>query len=40
LKAKIEPLPKLDPIEEVKVASLEELVESNLEDVPSSSPTR
>jgi PAS domain-containing protein len=32
LKAKIEPLPKLDPIEEVKVASLEELVESNLED--------
>jgi hypothetical protein len=32
LKAKIEPLPEPDPIEEVKVASLEELIEPNLED--------
>jgi hypothetical protein len=32
LKAKIEPLPKPDPIEEVKVASLEELIKPNLED--------
>jgi hypothetical protein len=32
LKAKIETLPEPDPIEEVKVASLEELIEPNLED--------
>jgi hypothetical protein len=32
LKAKIEPLPKPNPIEEVKVASLEKLIEPNLED--------
>jgi hypothetical protein len=32
LKAKIEPLPEPNPIEEVKVASLEELIEPNLED--------
>jgi hypothetical protein len=32
LKAKIEPLPEPDPIEEVKVASLKELIEPNLED--------
>jgi hypothetical protein len=32
LKAKTEPLPELDPIEEVKVASLEKLIEPNLED--------
>jgi hypothetical protein len=32
LKAKIEPLPESDPIEEVKVASFEELIESNLEE--------
>jgi hypothetical protein len=32
LKAKIEPLPEPDPIEEVKIASLEELIEPNLED--------
>jgi hypothetical protein len=32
LKAKIEPLSKPDPIEEVKVAFLEELIEPNLED--------
>jgi hypothetical protein len=32
LKAKIEPLPEPDPIEEVKVASLEELIEPKLED--------
>jgi hypothetical protein len=31
LKAKIEPLLESDPIEEVKVASLEELIEPNLE---------
>jgi hypothetical protein len=32
LKAKIEPLPEPNSIEEVKVASLEELIEPNLED--------
>jgi hypothetical protein len=32
LKAKIEPLPESDLIEEVKVASFEELIESNLEE--------
>jgi hypothetical protein len=32
LNAKIEPNPKLDPVEEVKVASLDDLIEPNLED--------
>jgi hypothetical protein len=32
LKAKVEALPEPDPIEEVKVASLKELIEPNLED--------
>jgi hypothetical protein len=32
LKAKIEALPEPNPIEEVKVASLKELIEPNLED--------
>jgi hypothetical protein len=29
---KVEPFPELESIEEVKVASLEELIEPNLED--------
>jgi hypothetical protein len=32
LNAKIEPIPELDLVEEVKVASLDDLIESNLED--------
>jgi hypothetical protein len=32
LKTKVEPFPELESIEEVKVASLEELIEPNLED--------
>jgi hypothetical protein len=32
LNAKIEPIPKQDPMEEVKVASLDDLIEPNLED--------
>jgi hypothetical protein len=32
LNAKIEPIPELDPVKEVKVASLDDLIESNLED--------
>jgi hypothetical protein len=32
LNAKIEPIPELDPVEEVKVASLDDLIESNFED--------
>jgi hypothetical protein len=32
LNVKMEPIPKLDPVEEVKVASLEDLIEPNLED--------
>jgi hypothetical protein len=32
LNAKIEPIPELDPVEEVKVASLDYLIEPNLED--------
>jgi hypothetical protein len=32
LNAKIEPIPELDPVEEVKVASLDELIEPNFED--------
>jgi hypothetical protein len=32
LNAKIEPIPELDPVEEVKVASLDDLIEPNLED--------
>jgi hypothetical protein len=32
LKAKVEPFPELESIEKVKVASLEELIELNLED--------
>jgi hypothetical protein len=30
--AKIEPIPKLHPVEEVKLASLNDLIEPNLED--------
>jgi hypothetical protein len=32
LNAKIEPIPKLDPVEEVKVASLDDLIEPNFQD--------
>jgi hypothetical protein len=32
LNAKIKPIPELDPVEEVKVASLDDLIEPNLED--------
>jgi hypothetical protein len=32
LNAKIEPIPKLDPVKGVKVASLDDLIEPNLED--------
>jgi hypothetical protein len=32
LNTKMEPLPELDPIEEVKVASLDDLIEPNIED--------
>jgi hypothetical protein len=32
LNTKMEPLPELDPIEEVKVASLDDLIEPDLED--------
>jgi hypothetical protein len=32
LNARIEPIPELDPVEEVKVASLDDLIEPNLED--------
>jgi hypothetical protein len=32
LKTKVEPFPELESIEEVKVASLEELIEPTLED--------
>jgi len=32
LNAKIEPIPELDPVEEVKVASLDDLIEPNFED--------
>jgi hypothetical protein len=32
LNAKIEPIPELDPVKEVKVASLDDLIEPNLED--------
>jgi hypothetical protein len=32
LNAKIEPIPKLDLVKEVKVASLDDLIEPNLED--------
>jgi hypothetical protein len=32
LNAKIELIPKLDPVEDVKVASLDDLIEPNLED--------
>jgi hypothetical protein len=32
LNAKIETIPELDPVEEVKVASLDDLIEPNLED--------
>jgi hypothetical protein len=32
LNAKIEPIPELGPVEEVKVASLDDLIEPNLED--------
>jgi hypothetical protein len=32
LNAKIEPIPELDPVKEIKVASLDDLIESNLKD--------
>jgi hypothetical protein len=32
LHTKIEPIPEQDPMEEVKVASLDDLIEPNLED--------
>jgi hypothetical protein len=32
LNAKIEPIPEQDPMEEVKVASLDDLIEPNFED--------
>jgi hypothetical protein len=32
LNAKIEPIPELDPVKEVKVASLDDFIEPNFED--------